>query len=141
MDDLFLLVFSQNMFPIGTIIPYAGDLSKIPSGWHVCDGTNGTPDLSDRFLTGAGATYKLGDTGGENYHELTVNELPSHSHRLPTGNANLGSGWAHYAGEPGAELSSVTYNSSPAYTKSTGKNTPHENRPPYYAVYYIMRVK
>ena len=140
MGLLFIFVFSQNIFPIGTIIPYAGDLSKIPYGWHVCDGSNGAPDLRDRFLTGAGDTYKLGDTGGENYHELTVNELPSQSHRLSTGSANLGSGWAHYAGESGAELSAVTYNSFPAYTKSTGENTPHENRPPYYAVYYIMRV-
>ena len=49
---LFCLLFSQYMFPVGTIIPYAGDLSKIPYGWHLCDGTNGTPDLSGRFLEG-----------------------------------------------------------------------------------------
>lgn len=46
------MVFSQSALPIGTILPYAGDLSKIPSGWHLCDGTNGTPNLSDRFLEG-----------------------------------------------------------------------------------------
>ena len=46
------------MFPVGTIIPYAGDLSKIPYGWHVCDGTNGTPDLSGRFLEGTTTTPK-----------------------------------------------------------------------------------
>ena len=52
------LVFSQYMFPVGTIIPYAGDLSKIPYGWHVCDGTDGTPNLSDRFLEGTTTTPK-----------------------------------------------------------------------------------
>ena len=46
------------MFPVGTIIPYAGNLSKIPYGWHVCDGTNGTPDLSERFLEGTTSTPK-----------------------------------------------------------------------------------
>ena len=46
------------MFPVGTIIPYAGDLSKIPYGWHLCDGTNGTPDLSERFLEGTTTTPK-----------------------------------------------------------------------------------
>ena len=52
------MVFSQYMFPVGTIIPYAGDLSKIPYGWHICDGTNGTPDLSGRFLEGTKTTPK-----------------------------------------------------------------------------------
>lgn len=135
------MLFSQTSLPIGTILPYVGSLANVPSGWHLCDGTNGTPDLRDRFLTGAGSLYGLGDTGGENYHTLTVSELPSHNHRLPTGYANLGDGWAHSVGESGAELSGVTYGSHPAYTQNIGENTPHENRPPYYAVYYIMRVK
>lgn len=38
--------------PIGTILVYAGDLDKLPSGWYLCDGTNGTPDLRGRFLEG-----------------------------------------------------------------------------------------
>lgn len=58
------MVFSQYMFPVGTIIPYAGDLSKIPYGWHVCDGTNDTPDLSDRFLEGTTAKPKMFKNAG-----------------------------------------------------------------------------
>ena len=139
-----IIISSQSSsldLPIGTILPYTGNLGDIPAGWHLCDGTNGTPDLCDRFLTGVGNSYSLGDTGGENYHQLTTSEMPSHTHRLPTGYANLGSGWAHWVGESGAELSGVTNGSYPAYTSITGENMPHENRPPYYAVYYIMRVK
>ena len=39
--------------PIGSIIAYSGLLGSIPSNWHICDGTGGTPDLRDRFLKGA----------------------------------------------------------------------------------------
>ena len=42
--------------PVGTILAYVGSLDKIPSGWYLCDGANGTPDLRDRFLEGAGTT-------------------------------------------------------------------------------------
>jgi len=38
--------------PVGTILAYVGDLNKIPTNWHLCDGTNGTPDLRKRFLEG-----------------------------------------------------------------------------------------
>lgn len=46
---------SQNAdtFPIGTILPYVGHLHKIPNGWKLCNGTNGMPDLTGRFLEGA----------------------------------------------------------------------------------------
>ena len=55
------LFFSENdnpkiqlSFPKGTILPYVGSISEIPYGWHLCDGTDGTPNLRDRFLMGAG---------------------------------------------------------------------------------------
>ena len=38
--------------PVGTILAYVGDLNKVPTNWHLCDGTNGTPDLTGRFLEG-----------------------------------------------------------------------------------------
>ena len=38
--------------PVGTILAYVGDLNKVPTNWHLCDGTNGTPDLRGRFLEG-----------------------------------------------------------------------------------------
>ena len=47
----------SNIFPVGTILPYIGDLSKIPHGWALCDGKNGTPNLLDgKFLEG---TYSI----------------------------------------------------------------------------------
>ena len=45
--------------PIGTIWPYVGDLDKIPTGWHLCDGTESTPDLRDRFLQSYGTNAAM----------------------------------------------------------------------------------
>ena len=40
--------------PVGTILPYVGDLADIPKGWYLCNGSNDTPDLTGRFLQGWG---------------------------------------------------------------------------------------
>lgn len=59
----------------GMIMIWSGAIVDIPSGWHLCDGDNGTPDLRDKFVAGAGDTYAVGDSGG------TVD----HTHTLPAG--------------------------------------------------------
>lgn len=60
-------------------------ISSIPAGWHICDGSSGTPDLRDRFIIGAGGTYPVGSTGGAVNHDhggataghaLTRGQLP-----------------------------------------------------------------
>jgi hypothetical protein len=51
-------------FPIGGIIIWSGAVSAIPATWQLCNGTNGTPDLRDRFIVGAGTTYAVNATGG-----------------------------------------------------------------------------
>lgn len=66
--------------PIGGIILWSGNETSIPINWQLCDGTNGTPDLRNQFVVGAGGTYDVGDTGGESQHTLTINEMPSHNH-------------------------------------------------------------
>lgn len=50
--------------PSGGIIMWSGSIASIPSGYYICDGTNGTPDLRDRFVVGSGNTYAVGNTGG-----------------------------------------------------------------------------
>lgn len=50
---MILISQGSNILPVGTILPYVGDLSKIPHGWALCDGTNGTPNLTGRFLQGS----------------------------------------------------------------------------------------
>lgn len=74
--------------PVGGIILWSGAENAIPNNWHLCDGTNGTPDLRNRFVVGAGSSYDVDDTGGEATHILSINEMPSHSH---TANINIDS--------------------------------------------------
>ena len=55
---------STSPFTSGMIMLWSGSIGSIPSGWYLCDGTNGTPDLRDRFVVGSGNTYAVGNTGG-----------------------------------------------------------------------------
>lgn len=66
----------------GTIIAYSGELKNIPPNWNICDGTNGTPDLRDRFIVGAGKKYKINSIGGKETHSLTMDEIPTHKHSM-----------------------------------------------------------
>jgi hypothetical protein len=45
----------------GMILIWSGTVITIPDGWHLCDGTEGTPDLRDKFIVGAGDSYDPGD--------------------------------------------------------------------------------
>lgn len=49
--------FVHQVLPYGSIMMWYGISSTVPTGWHICDGTNGTPDLRDRFIVGASADY------------------------------------------------------------------------------------
>jgi hypothetical protein len=69
--------------PVGGIIMYSGSSTLIPSGWKLCDGTNGTPDLRDKFVVGAGSTYAVGGTGGSN---------AAHSHSVSMSSSGTASG-------------------------------------------------
>jgi microcystin-dependent protein len=77
-----------NSFPTGGIIMWSGAVSAIPTGWALCDGTNSTPNLVDRFIVGSGTdsggTHDVGDTGGANSLTLTEAQLPAHTHGAGT---------------------------------------------------------
>lgn len=136
--------------PSGTILPWYGNLSNIPSGFALCNGSNGTPDLRDRFLVGAGYSYNLGNTGGANTVTLNTNQIPSHFHYLFynawSNNGRLSS--SNYPAIQGHEnlytyqYGILGHTNVPNVGRSSfsGNNQAHENRPPYYAVYYIMKL-
>lgn len=75
--------------PAGVIVMWSGSTANVPSGWRLCDGGGGTPDLRDRFIVGAGANYSPGNVGGSTTHNhginvfdttLTIAQIPAHSH-------------------------------------------------------------
>ena len=145
--------FVRSIVPSGVILMWSGSIATIPSGWLLCDGTNSTPDLRNRFIVGAGSTYAVGATGGSadaivvsHSHTATSSVTdPGHSHRVtrPWGVAG-GSGF--YAGSFGtAEGTSdptttvttgITVSTSISSSGSSGTNA---NLPPYYALAYIMK--
>ena len=184
--------------PSGLIAMWSGASSAIPSGWALCDGSNGTPDLRDRFIVGAGSSYSVGNTGGSDSVTLTTAQIPSHTHAHSLTAASAGAhthshnfsiqlsnlscssagehshsysqivtdlGGRSMSGLPGAFSTGWT-SSSGAHThtisgsgsltgsissdgshshsisgsiSSVGSGTAHENRPPYYALCFIMK--
>ena len=117
--------------PIGIITEWSGSIASIPPKWRLCDGSGGTPDLRDRFIVGAGNSYGVGTTGGEATHTLSIGEIPSHTH-----SGVAGTGW--FGGfSTGGGGGAVTGNGTIGYSGGGGA---HENRPPFYALAYIMRV-
>jgi microcystin-dependent protein len=68
--------------PKGAIIMWSGLETDLPSGWAICDGTQGTPNLRNRFIVGSGvgSDNPVGSTGGAASMTLSVANMPSHSH-------------------------------------------------------------
>ena len=134
--------------PDGGIILWSGAVIDIPIGWELCDGTFGTPDLTDRFIVGAGVSYAVGDQGGSPdsvlvEHTHTVTD-PGHNHGMirkwstgQTEPSNLGSG------NDGGNMSSSgdTDQATTGISNSTeGVDGTNTNLPPYYALAYIMKL-
>lgn len=141
--------------PSGGIIMWSGTYAAIPTGWLLCNGQNGTPDLRDRFILGATTESEIGNTGGSNEVTLTENQMPSHSH---SGNTNTAGSHTHsiyYRGVSGSYTGlaanrsieaggSVTTSSAGNHSHtlsidSTGGGQPHENRPAFYKLAFIMK--
>lgn len=127
--------------PKGVIIAYHGTVDKIPSGWALCDGTKGTPDLRDKFIVGAGRGYTEGATGGEATHALTVNEMPKHSHGLPDNRTTpTGSDFLRVVKWDSTQMTTLQYGQILPNTQEIGGGSAHNNLPPYYALFFIMKI-
>lgn len=150
---------SLGFFPTGGIIMWSGSIASIPTGWALCNGqTVGaltTPDLRNKFIvaaaddSGTGVTfdaasgvvngdYAPDDTGGEVAHQLTVDEMPSHSHPYTNGDAY----WTvdSTATQNEGPASGGTELTTRSAVNAQGGDNYHENRPPYYALAFIMKV-
>ena len=134
--------FDSNGYPIDP------DTNAGDTGWHICDGTNGTPDLRGRFILGASDSHAAGSTGGEEDHRLTINEMPMHNHDTYVDNDccavlnRNNNPWkqglvnSSDSGTGNDYLGTSTKNA----TYMRGGSQPHNNMPPYYALSYIMKI-
>ena len=164
--------------PIGAIQLWSGSIPNIPNGWVLCNGSNGTPDLRNRFVVGAGDQYSVNNTGGLKEVVLTEQQMPKHKHDASTnrtgshthsGSTNSSGNHRHnydkgvpsrgyatkrddnphgkyenaYTGYSGNHTHSLRVNNAGEHSheitmNDAGSNEAHENRPPYYALCYIM---
>ena len=146
-------------FVTGMIILWYGNTGNIPTGFVLCDGNNNTPDLRDRFVVGAGSAYSPNNTGGSSSVTLSESQLPSHNHSA-TSTVNdpghhheyidqyvvINAGYRPWpANNNDCQQRNIdTTNATTGITVSTtigntGSGTAIENRPPYYALCYIMK--
>jgi len=107
----------------GSILLWYGAIVDIPAGYVLCDGNNGTPDLRDKFILGAGGAKNPGDTGGAAIHShIFIGD--GHTHDIGAG-LQIAAGGA-YDDETGTAYAAGTTNSS-------------DGRPPFRALAYIMK--
>lgn len=136
---------------IGGITLFAGEISAIPAGWQLCDGTNGTPDLRNKFIIGAGNLYEVGATGGfkdqdviQHSHSGSTSTIPNHQHSVFTSSGTTGTNG--YMGADGFRDSGVSLGSAGSHSHSvtvndvTGEDGTNKNLPPYFALSYIQQI-
>ena len=143
--DLMEKLDKSEGIPSGLIAMWSGAADNIPSGWLLCNGTGGTPDLRDRFIVGAGNAYAVYARGGTTTGAvsgqtgettLTVAQMPSHTHSSASSTTGM-------RASEGSRASVVTGGA----TGSTGGNQSHSHSlsgsvstlPPYYALCFIMK--
>ena len=127
------------IFVTGMIILWSGAADAIPTGFVLCDGNNSTPNLSGKFVVGYSASngdYDVNDTGGAETVTLSIAQMPNHKHDTTVDNTKL---------FPSNGQTSIGYGGAGSYPattftmSTTGGGGAHENRPPYYALCYIMK--
>jgi hypothetical protein len=121
-------------------------------GYRLCDGSNGTPNLSEQFIVGLNPAFlldttgtvdegpysKVGNTGGEAEVKLEVDNLPEHDHDLGIRIVDSGASYPFRFAHNGAN--GAKGSDEPLRSEKTGANVAHNNLPPYYVLVYLMRV-
>lgn len=137
--------FVRNIIPTGLITMWYGSLASIPSGWFLCDGGNGTPDLRDRFIVGAGTTYAVNATGGSanavvvaHTHTATSTDA-GHTHTQNLGAASSPGLTTSATPVAGSSTTGTGFANITTTIASTGVSGTNANLPPYYALAFIMK--
>jgi hypothetical protein len=138
-----------NTVPSGLIAIWSGSTGSIPSGWLLCNGSNGTPDLRNSFILGAGNTYAVGATGGStdaivvsHTHAATsVVTDPGHVHNYHDWQyvGGAAGGGNVTGGATGTTASAVTGITVATTNATAGVSGSGANMPPYYALAFVMK--
>lgn len=102
---------------------WSGAIVDIPAGWQICDGTNGTPDLRNRFVVGAGDSFDPDDTGGATTHDHDFTS-DGHTHGV----------------EAGVLFDNVAPDTAWGSQVDTGTTDADNHLPPYYALAFIQKM-
>jgi hypothetical protein len=134
------------------IMIWSGSVGSIPTGWTLCNGSNSTPDLRDKFVIGAGSTYAVNGTGGSkdavvvsHTHTATTTVTdPGHLHNYGNTGTGIGNAGGGNASVVNAAKTVPTTTSTTGITVATTNSTEgvsgtNANLPPYYALCYIMK--
>jgi len=128
---------SGSELPSGVIVMWSGSIATIPAGWALCDGTNGTPDLTDRFIVGA--TQDDGGVAKTNITSLLTQTGGSLSHGH-TGSAASDTSGDYRAWDAAPGTSGWNGDASRGWHTHTITTTDTESLPPYYALAYIIKL-
>jgi len=118
-------VLLQPDFEVGAISLWYGSIATIPDKWQLCDGSNGTANLKNWFVMGAGGSLPVGASGYTGTHDHEILD-GSHSHRVEAGSA-VGSGTDYHRDVQQTNLSGITDEAN--------------TFPPYYSLAYIQRMR
>lgn len=113
---------------VNIIVLWSGAIVDIPAGWALCDGNNGTPDLRNRFVIGAGDEHAVGATGGSTDHTHPFSS-DAHDHGIPQEPGCPGAG-------PNPCISTLDTDTEVA----SGTTDSSGELPPFLALAYIMKV-
>lgn len=133
-------------FKRGMIIPFNG--TRPPAKWALCDGSNGTPDLRNRFVVGVGSSHEFNEEGGQNSVTLSLENLPKHQHGYwdstwsegHCSSRNVKCKSHNSVGNKGDDDADNVNFGNNYPTDGIGGGKSHENRPPYYSLTYIMKL-
>lgn len=135
----------RNSLPRGIIVMWSGKLDALPAGWALCDGSNGTPDLRNRFVMGVGAPEYHGSTGGATNHR---HQSDKHTHQINLPPLRVRQGYRGYGDFNGRGVRSRTYalpnqdlNIRPFQSLPATAAIPSaDHLPPYYKLAFIMKL-
>lgn len=148
-------LIGNGTFPLGGIIMWSGAISAIPTGWSLCDGSNGTPDLRNKFVLGAtndgsDGTYpgiSVSQTGGtadavvvQHNHSITEpNGGQGHKHSITFSNSDSGAEFIEESGTGNSGTEDTNFATTGITIDNEGVSGTNQNLPPFLALAYIQR--